>query len=507
MLPPVVLDEIQLERIRATHKGFLYQHLYAVGCLLLAPATDVRTISVERDEDIELVDGTGRVYLQVKMRSVPLMPSDVKGALERFDDLRAAHARGEREGAPTFFIVANIGPGPALAEAMRKPSWPSDVTLLWAAGRESPHPALPSPWGSIPEAITACAELAGRYRLSSLKPETIVWKLAGLITAASTGETRSGTHTFRSDEIVSLCEVIAAQLNPFPVVEDYRSQVDEPDLVAGARVRLILGHQGAGKSAWAGQAALHSAALPVYFDLSDAVGVEIAARVVREACAHASQNGGIEAGKILLPGATGLEALSALDAHAKANNSDVLIVLDNVHRGAAEELVRMVERTRYIRWVLLARPGAEASRLATRLGITTESLQGWDENTVASVLHESGCRLVPADAIALRCLTGGAPLFVRSAASVIASNYSGDVATYVADVKSQLHAEHTAQEVLLADTFERLTQATRRLAAALTFIETPLQYEEWETVLERAIELGGTATCGFSAGTVQCSCP
>ncbi len=33
---PDVLDAAQLVRIEAVHRGFLYQHLYAVGCLLLA---------------------------------------------------------------------------------------------------------------------------------------------------------------------------------------------------------------------------------------------------------------------------------------------------------------------------------------------------------------------------------------------------------------------------------------------------------------------------------------
>lgn len=33
---PDVLDSAQLVRIEAVHRGFLYQHLYAVGCLLLA---------------------------------------------------------------------------------------------------------------------------------------------------------------------------------------------------------------------------------------------------------------------------------------------------------------------------------------------------------------------------------------------------------------------------------------------------------------------------------------
>lgn len=52
--PDVVLDPAQLKRIEAVHKGFLYQHLYAVGCLFLAQASGVREVLVELDEDVEL---------------------------------------------------------------------------------------------------------------------------------------------------------------------------------------------------------------------------------------------------------------------------------------------------------------------------------------------------------------------------------------------------------------------------------------------------------------------
>lgn len=33
-----VLDPAQLKRIESLHRGFLYQHLYGVGCLFLAQA-------------------------------------------------------------------------------------------------------------------------------------------------------------------------------------------------------------------------------------------------------------------------------------------------------------------------------------------------------------------------------------------------------------------------------------------------------------------------------------
>lgn len=63
---PAFLDPRQTTRIEAVHRGFLYQHLYAVGFLLLAEKHEVTSVSVERDEDIELLHG-GRTYGQVTM--------------------------------------------------------------------------------------------------------------------------------------------------------------------------------------------------------------------------------------------------------------------------------------------------------------------------------------------------------------------------------------------------------------------------------------------------------
>jgi hypothetical protein len=43
-----VLDPSQLKRIQAMHRGFLYQHLYAVGAILLAGASGLKVLRVER---------------------------------------------------------------------------------------------------------------------------------------------------------------------------------------------------------------------------------------------------------------------------------------------------------------------------------------------------------------------------------------------------------------------------------------------------------------------------
>lgn len=70
--PVPLLDPTQLVRIEGVHRGFLYQHLYAVECLLLASRSGASSIIVERDEDTEIVFPHRRIYVQIKTRSEPL---------------------------------------------------------------------------------------------------------------------------------------------------------------------------------------------------------------------------------------------------------------------------------------------------------------------------------------------------------------------------------------------------------------------------------------------------
>src|SRR4051812_47661540 len=90
--PYEVLDAAQLRRIESTHRGFLYQHLFAAGCLLQAPSSGALFVAAERDEDVEIRLSDRHVYCQVKTRKGSLQPHDVSETLERFESFRAAHA-------------------------------------------------------------------------------------------------------------------------------------------------------------------------------------------------------------------------------------------------------------------------------------------------------------------------------------------------------------------------------------------------------------------------------
>lgn len=57
------LDPAQLVRIEAVHRGFLFQHLYTVQCLLSAASLSVQRVEVENDEDVEVQFEGRRIYV------------------------------------------------------------------------------------------------------------------------------------------------------------------------------------------------------------------------------------------------------------------------------------------------------------------------------------------------------------------------------------------------------------------------------------------------------------
>ena len=252
------LDARQLARIEAVHRGFLYQHLYAAACLFRAAQSGVTHVIVENDEDIELVFPEKRIYCQVKTRGSQLIFSDIDDALARFDQIRAEHTAGRRSGACQFVIISNTTPGPDLSKRVSSQTWPADVALMYP-GSASLDASLPEPWASIVDGFQACRTAAETLPFAILAPETLVWKLAGRILAASAGIEPKATHTFAVDDFPALFEQLVIQLQDFPAPPlRYRPQDNEPPLFSGQRVRLVIGFSGAGKTSWVSQTALHA---------------------------------------------------------------------------------------------------------------------------------------------------------------------------------------------------------------------------------------------------------
>lgn len=315
MPAPDTLDPDQLKRIEGTHRGFLYQHLYAVACLLCAQEAKAKAVAVETDEDIELRFPDGRIYIQVRTRSEPLQPSDISGTLERFGAIRAAHTSGECEGNFVFCVVSNSAPGPQLLANLESPDWSQDTALMWPGGALSAVAAsrvdcLPPPFEGVGESASSCADRAKLIPFGKLSAETLVWKMAALVQCASAGEAPYAAHEFNVEDLPALFEQVIIQLQEFPEPPSpYRPLADEPQLESDARVQLVVGLSGSGKTSWASQQAIHYKSLIAYYNVSGSSTGQLASALARELGAKwLAQNDGALA-SVLFPGSSGLDSL------------------------------------------------------------------------------------------------------------------------------------------------------------------------------------------------------
>lgn len=490
------LDPRQVARIESVHRGYLYQHLYAVGCLLLAGANAIRVITIERDEDIELEDSGGnRVYVQVKTRSSPLLPSDISGVLERFEAIRGEHQAGRRTGSASFVIVSNAAPSPELQSRLGKGLLSAGVSLFWPGVAAAGKNCLPPAWPDVPAAVGWCAEHSQALPMRMLEPATLVWKLAGRVQFAAMGG--AADHSFSVEELPALFEQLAVQLQQFPSPPTpYRPQDGEPPLDCPQRVRIVSGFSGAGKTAWAAQAAMHTAdASCAYYDVGDVPGPAIAASLVRELAAQWANHEARSLRQVLLPGVTGTEALRALDAYLASNDKRALVVLDNAHRVAVADLRALIDATRHIRFVLLAQPSASILEVATLLSLAPETLPGWSLDEIAAEASAQSARGSASDLDRLRSLTGGLPLYVRTAAQLSAAQYAGDLGAMCSAIEAHTHVAVTAQELILTRLFEALPKETRDSVAVLSLCDVPLLDHEAAQLIQQTL---GTEARGFA---------
>ncbi|WP_206051380.1 hypothetical protein [Roseibium algicola] len=479
------LDARQLARIEAVHRGFLYQHLYAAACLFRAAKSGVTHVIVENDEDIELVFTEKRIYGQVKTRRSQLIFSDIADALARFDQIRAEHTAGRRSGACQFVIISNSTPGPDLSKRISSQTWPVDVALMYP-GCTSMDASLPEPWASIVDGFQACRTAAETLPFAILAPETLVWKLAGRILAASAGIEPEATHTFAVDALPTLFEQLVIQLQDFPAPPlRYRPQDNEPPLFSEQRVRLVIGFSGAGKTSWVSQTALHATDRLAYYDVADISGPALANAVARELAARIFGSRGAKLGEILLPGASGAEILVATGRHLAEDGLTATVVLDNAHRVPATDLVSLVGASPQLRFLFLAQPTASTSRLEATLGIAAEHLLGWSNDTAAAEGASLGCRGDYADYDRLLKLTAGLPLYVQNALKIAAGSYKGDIDRLCTALEQRTHVVETVQELILADVFETFNDNERRAVAALSLSDVPLSLTEATSILTR----------------------
>lgn len=487
---PNVLDPRQLVRIEAVHRGFLYQHLYLANCLLRAGPAGVTKIIVEGDEDVELHRAAGCVYVQVKTRQASLQFSDIEGALERFTTIRTEHAAGARAGTARFVIASNAAPASKLAGMLASADWPKDVEVHWPSGSVVAEPAIPHPPIDVNAAAFACNTLAANLPFAMLRPDTLTWKLAGAAMLAASGSPPRRDHAFHRDELPTLFEQLVVQMQDFPAPPTvYRAQISEPPLSTGERVRVLSGLSGAGKTAWVAEAATHLATPAVYLDVGEIPGPALASAVAREVAAKLFGRSHGVLGEILLPGATGMETLGALNVKLGKDELDVDVVIDNAHRLTPADLKPVVDQAQNIRFLLLCQPGAVTQEIAALLGVEHETLGGWDEDTIAAVVADAGCVADYADCERLSRLTGGLPYYVLNATNVAKREYDGRIAAVCTDVEAQTNIVATAQEVILKRAFDTMPDRMKEVVAALSLADVPLSRDEASAYLQKACKL------------------
>lgn len=489
----LVLDPVQLVRIEAVHRGYLYQHLYAAQCLLAAASLGATSVSVEGDEDIEIEFPGKKIYVQVKHRIGLLSWNDIEGALERFGEIRLAHAQGRRKGNAEFVVMSNAPPNGPLAEWIAEKDWPGDVRVDWPAADRSGR-ELPAPRATLLEAAEAVRALASGLPFGKLSPETLVWKLAGIVMLAATGEDKSIDHVFLVGTLPGLFEQMALQLQDLPLPPSpYRVQEGEPGLTSGNRVRMIAGYSGAGKTSWLAQAAQHAPGPLVYIDVGDIPGAGIASTIARELAGRLFGGGG-NLGEILLPGASGREVLLGISRRIADSGLKVTIALDNAHRAPADDVAAVVKGAAGANFVLLCRPEGETAAIEAMLQIHREELSGWGIDTVAAAAADFGCKADVADCQRLIDLTGGLPLYVLSALDVVKSDYDGNVRHFCADLAQAAQTREIAQESILAQVFDRLPKALADIADMLSLCDAPIKRDDAVTFVAAPAGLGRAAT-------------
>ncbi|GGB75423.1 hypothetical protein GCM10010833_33340 [Blastomonas aquatica] len=465
-------------------------------CLLLAGAARVQQIVVEGDEDVEVVLHDRRIYVQIKTRIGKLAAGDISGALERFNDIRAKHANGDRPGVPSFVIVSNAALNGPLEKQLASADWPKDVKLHWSDGPELKEECLPHPPRDLADAVSKCSELASQLPYALLRPETLTWKLSSQVMLASAGSPPRKSHSFSSAELPELFEQLIVQMQEMPAPPTvYRAQINEPALLAEQPVRIIVGLSGAGKTAWVAEAAQHTPLPVTYIDVVEMPGPALASAIAREVAGSMYGRSTGKLGEILLPGASGLDMLGTLSVTLGKEGLHANVVIDNAHRIPATDIEAIVSRAPNMRLLLLCQPSSEVAALEARFSIQAEALSGWDEDTIAAATHNAGCIANFADCQRFSRLTGGLPFYVVNAAAVAARDYGGSIESFCEDVEAQTHIVETAQEIILRRAFEGFSTDVRESVAVLSVADVALSKDEATKLLQGAcgLELKGAA--------------
>lgn len=357
----------------------------------------------------------------------------------------------------------------------------------------SASPELPPAASTLDGLFDWCVARARTLPFRVIAAESLVWKLAGLVQAASAG--RSSNHTFENAELLALFEQLAISLQRFPEAPSaYRPHAQEPAYDSDRSVRVVVAPSGAGKSAWATQVGIHCGARAIYHDASLGNEGALAAGVLREIVAGTLKDDHVILGEITHGGLTPLESLRRISLRFAEKGTPVTAIVDDAHRASVEELAGLGRATSpgRLQLVIVTQPWPGLAECEARLGVTAEHLTGWALEVIAAECASLGCSIDPVVAARMSRITAGMPMFVREVAS-LARTRGVAVIDICAELEALTHTEGTRQEAILARVFDVLPPDVRSVAALLSLADVPLSREEILAFVEAGLSISPQA--------------
>jgi hypothetical protein len=126
---------------------------------------------------------------------------------------------------------------------------------------------------------------------------------------------------------------------------------------------------------------------------------------------------------MLLPGESGLDSLRYINYFLSENNINPVVILDNVQNGPLNSLLRIIDVSPTINYLLLSRPWEDLRVLEEGYGIKREELIGWSTDTIAHEFLFQKCPIDPLTCSRVLNLTGGLPLFINATISLAKNSY------------------------------------------------------------------------------------
>ena len=212
--------------------------------------------------------------------------------------------------------------------------------------------------------------------------------------------------------------------------------------------------------------------------------------------------------KILLPGASGYEALRTFDIFLDQQGATLLLVLDNAHRVPVENLRDVLNATKCIRFVLLCQPHDNVRELEAVTGLRREALLGWDIDTVAAAVGDLGGFATAQGYDQLRIYTGGLPLYIQSAAKIAVTEHEGNVDALCAELQQQENSVETAQEVILSRVYQGFDKLVQDSLALFSLADVGLSRDEVSELLVNSLNVSTVRAAAIlkkmrATGTVE----